>query len=256
MAYEINTKNKSLFLILSIFSLVLTMFITTLCWWFISPRLHEFGNLLATTILTILRAFYIIVICGIIILIISSFTQYLNAFFYRLIRFVIMFLFPVNVLLGKCISISKHEIRESFVKLNNSFLKPTKTKYSPHEILILLPHCLQYYDCTFRITNNISNCNQCKKCRIYQFYEIMQEYKVKVLIATGGTLARKIIIDTKPKCIIAVACEKDLVDGLLDAYPIPVFGVLNERPYGPCVNTTVDVDEIKNFLDNILAGLR
>jgi len=85
---------------------------------------------------------------------------------------------------------------------------------------------------------------------IYQFLEIVNQYGVNVVIATGGTLARKVIVDTKPKCIIAVACEKDLVDGLLDAYPIPVFGVLNERPNGPCMNTTVEVSEIKNFLNH------
>jgi len=254
MAYEINTKQKSIFLILSIFSLILTMFVTTLLWWFISPRLHEFGNILASTILTLLRIFYIIIICGIIILITSSYTQYLNSFFYRLIRFVIMFLFPVNVLVGKCIGISKSEIRESFVKLNNSFLKPTKTKFKPQDILILLPHCIQNYDCPYRITNDITNCNLCRNCKIYLFLDILKEYKVKIVIATGGTLARKIIVDTKPKCIIAVACERDLVDGLLDAYPIPVFGVLNERPFGPCVNTTVEVNEIKNFLNMILTG--
>jgi len=249
MVYKINTRKKSLFLILSIVSLVLTMYVTTLCWWFISPRLHQIGDILANVVLTMLRVFYIIVIFGIIILITSSYTQYVNRFIYRLIRFVIMFLFPVNVLVGKCIGISKSTIRESFVKLNNSFLKPSKAQFSPKDILILLPHCLQNYDCTFRITNDINNCMQCMKCKIYLFLEIKKQYDVNVVIATGGTLARKIIVDTKPKCIIAVACEKDLVDGLLDAYPIPVFGVLNERPFGPCVNTSVQVEEIKNFLD-------
>jgi hypothetical protein len=75
---------------------------------------------------------------------------------------------------------------------------------------------------------------------------------VKIAIATGGTLARKIIIQTKPRCIIAVACQRDLVDGLIDVFPIPVFGILNERPNGPCINTDVNINQIRLFLMNYI----
>ena len=40
---------------------------------------------------------------------------------------------------------------------------------------------------------------------------------------------------------MAVACERDLTSGIQDSYPIPVIGVLNERPFGPCRNTRVDL---------------
>jgi hypothetical protein len=75
---------------------------------------------------------------------------------------------------------------------------------------------------------------------------------MKIAIATGGTLARKIIVDTKPRCIIAVACQRDLVDGLMDVFPIPVYGILNIRPHGPCINTTLDVSIISNFLNHFI----
>jgi len=163
------------------------------------------------------------------------------------IRFAIVFLFPINVMLGKCFGIKKDRIRESFVQLNNSFLKCNK-QLTPEDILILLPHCLQNNDCNYRITNNIDNCKDCGKCPILKLKNISSKKGVKIAIATGGTLARKIIVQTKPKCIIAVACQRDLVDGLIDVFPIPVYGLLNERPEGPCVNTTVDIDKLKNFL--------
>ena len=50
--------------------------------------------------------------------------------------------------------------------------------------------------------------------------------------------------------IIAIACDRDLASGIQDASPLPVLGVLNERPCGPCFNTRVnlqDVEEAINF---------
>ena len=72
--------------------------------------------------------------------------------------------------------------------------------------------------------------------------------------ATGGTLARQFVKTIMPKAIIAVACERDLTSGIQDVFPLPVIGVLNERPFGPCFNTRVDIskveDTIKYFLKN------
>jgi hypothetical protein len=52
--------------------------------------------------------------------------------------------------------------------------------------------------------------------------------------------------------IIAVACERDLSSGIQDVYPLPCFGVLNQRPHGPCLDTQVPLEHvewaIKRFL--------
>lgn len=252
MEFKINTKGKFLFLFLSSISLISSMVLTTLLWWFISPRLHEISSYyLATPILTALRIFYFFVVMGIIVLYIVCYSNMSNRVFYKLIRLSIKFLFPINVFLGKIFNIKKDIIRESFVKVNNSFMSNNKLQYSSQDILILLPHCIQNYNCTYRITNDIKNCADCNKCVISELKKISRNYKVKVAIATGGTLARKIIVEAKPKCIIAVACQRDLVDGLLDVFPIPVYGLLNIRPFGPCINTTLDPNEIIYFLDHV-----
>jgi hypothetical protein len=128
----------------------------------------------------------------------------------------------------------------------------TKNKYNARDVLILLPHCLQNYNCQLRVTNKIDICQECNNCVITEFKKIYKEYKVNISIATGGTLARRIIINLKPKLIVAVACQRDLVDGLLDVFPIPVYGILNLRPEGPCINTSVNINEIKNFLDHFI----
>lgn len=217
-----------------------------------APRLEEIYPYLRPTILTLMRVFYLLVMFGILMLFFECYTKYSIKYFHELIRFSIKFMFPINILLGKCIYIKKDSIRESFVQVNNSFIKKKENKILPEKLLVLLPHCLQNFDCIYRVTNNIEVCQECGKCIIQKFKEIKKKTDINIAIATGGTLARKIIVQAKPDCIIAVACQRDLVDGLLDVFPIPVYGVLNETPNGPCINTTVQIQKIEKFIENFV----
>jgi hypothetical protein len=111
-----------------------------------------------------------------------------------------------------------------------------------------LPQCIQNFDCDIKITGNVLNCKRCGKCEIRDLIELAERYKVKIAVATGGTLARRIIVNMRPKAIVAVACELDLTSGIKDTYPIPVMGILNQRPNGPCYNTSVDIADVKEAL--------
>lgn len=250
MDLVIDHKQKNLFLILATVSLVLMMIITTLLWWFISPRLHEIHKILAATLLNLLRLFYFIVVLGIVLVLLTSYLERNFLITRRAVRTSIRFVFPVTILLGRIIGIPKDKIRESFVHVNNTFVKVLENTYQPNEILILLPHCLQNTECGIRVTVDINKCQDCGKCKITDLKRIAQKTGVHIAIATGGSLARRIIIKHKPKFIIAVACERDLVDGLIDVFPIPVYGVLNDRPFGPCINTSVAVDVIEAALQS------
>lgn len=42
------------------------------------------------------------------------------------------------------------------------------------------------------------------------------------------------------KAVVAVACEKELVQGIRAAFPKPVLAIPNQTPEGSCVNTIVD----------------
>jgi len=86
------------------------------------------------------------------------------------------------------------------------------------------------------------------KCEIKDLIEISDQYQVNISVATGGTLARRIIVENRPEAIVAVACELDLTSGIQDSYPIPVIGVLNERPNGPCINTKADIQKVRDGL--------
>jgi hypothetical protein len=112
----------------------------------------------------------------------------------------------------------------------------------------MLPHCLQTIECDVRITHNISNCKRCGKCEIRDLIKISEDYNLRLFVATGGTIARRIVKEARPDAIIAVACERDLSSGLVDTYPLPVIGILNERPFGPCVNTRVDLAKVREAI--------
>ena len=244
MDFKINTKDKNLFLILSTITLILMMVITTLLWWFISPRLHEISIVLAGLSLTALRMFYLILVLGTILVLLISYTETNLLVAKFAIRAYIRIIYPVTLLLGRLLGISKEKIRESFVSVNNSFINAIKKQFDPH--------CLQHIDCDIRITTDVKKCIKCGKCDIAKLCEISENYKIKMAIATGGTLARKIIIENRPKFIIAVACDRDLVDGLREVFPIPVYGVLNLRPEGPCVNTRVITENIETALGALI----
>jgi len=177
-----------------------------------------------------------------------------NLFFNRRIRgAVIRILFPLLVGVGKLFGIGKDEIRRSFVAINNRLVLAEANKVKPHQLLILLPHCLQNHECAVRITGDVSNCKACGKCKIKDLVALSEKYHVPISVATGGTLARRIVVEKKPKVIIGVACERDLTSGIQDSYPVPVFGIFNRRPFGPCFDTDVDLDLVEKgivtFLD-------
>jgi hypothetical protein len=98
----------------------------------------------------------------------------------------------------------------------------------------------------------VKNCKACGKCKIRNLVELSEKYSVSMSVATGGTLARKIVVDKKPQLIIGVACERDLTSGIQDTYPIPVFGILNKRPNGPCYDTDVDLELVERGMESFL----
>ncbi|MFZ3208464.1 MAG: DUF116 domain-containing protein [Geobacteraceae bacterium] len=166
---------------------------------------------------------------------------------------VIRFLLPVIEFIGRLIGIPKDTIRQSFVAMNNSLVASQKLLVMPDRVLILLPHCLQFSECEIKVTGDINKCVRCGRCDIMGLAELAKKYKIDISVATGGTLARKVIIEKRPKLVVAVACERDLTSGIKDCYPLPVIGILNDRPFGPCFNTKVDVAKIVEALKSVLA---
>lgn len=248
------TRDRNRFILLLLLTCAALIFSAVLLWWIpyvgfknIHPRLPA--------IMAACFAFVVMFLIGGGFTLIFTILRGKNLFFNRRIRgVVIRFLFPMLVVMGKLIGIKKDQVRRSFIEINNQLVLNEAKKVKPEKLLILLPHCLQYHECTVRVTGDIENCKKCGKCKIKELVGLTEKYNVPVSVATGGTLARRIVVEKKPHIIIGVACERDLTSGIQDSFPIPVYGILNKRPFGPCYDTDIDIDLVEKavrvFLGN------
>lgn len=207
--------------------------------------------------INILSSVINIVVIGIILLILFSTMityfilndKYVDKYLMKINYTIIRCIFPIISNMGKFVGISKDEIRKIFIKINNVYIYSKKYNFNSEDLIILIPHCIQNHNCKLKVTNDIDNCKKCGLCKINGLLELKEKYNTKIFIATGGTLARKIIIDNKPKAVIAVACERDLTSGVKDVKKIPVLGVFNSRPNGPCVDTNINIKEVEEAIN-------
>lgn len=167
----------------------------------------------------------------------------------RLRSFAVKFLLPLLVGVGRLIGLKKEQVQHAFVAVNNELvLAQCRNGHPVRSVLLLMPHCLQDQDCSVKITHRVENCKRCGKCPIKDLLELAGKYGVDLAVATGGTIARRIVLEKRPDLIIAVACERDLTSGIQDTTPLPVYGIFNERPFGPCLNTRVAIDRVEKVL--------
>lgn len=216
---------------------------------FISSLVNIFGLLINILVLSI-----------IIIIIFSTIVTYniikdkkVNSSLMKINLKIANLLFNPVIFIASSIGIPKNEMRKIYVKLNNSYIYSNKYNFNSKDIMIFIPHCVQKNSCKLKVTNKIENCAKCGLCNVSDLVKLKEKTGINIFIATGGTLARKVIIENKPKAVIAVACERDLTSGIQDMKHIPVLGIFNKRPNGPCVDTFIDIHEVEdaiNFLTN------
>lgn len=172
----------------------------------------------------------------------------------RILELSITIIYPMILFLGKLLKYNKNTIRRAFTELNNKLVFSNEYNIEEKNILILTPHCIQNSSCPHKITTDIKNCKRCGNCNVDNLIGLEEKYGVNFRVVTGGTLARKIIMDARPKAIVAIACERDLISGLQDVKKLPVIAVVNRRPEGPCINTLVDLDEVERAIKHFLSS--
>lgn len=165
------------------------------------------------------------------------------------------FFLPCMQIMGSLAGIDRASVQKSFVKINNELMLAEQRKVPAQRIMLLLPHCLQASSCRRRLTHDPDNCGRCGRCPVGPLLDLRDKYGFRFAIATGGTVARRIIVKCRPQLIIAVACERDLASGIQDSYPLPVFGILNERPCGPCMDTLVDAAMVEHAVKSFVSDV-
>lgn len=160
---------------------------------------------------------------------------------------------PAALTLGRLLHINVDRIRNSFIEVNNQLVRTRCIKVKPEEILLLAPHCLQWSKCPHKITVDINNCHRCGNCYINELLSLQDRYHVHMGVASGGNLARKYVEEYRPRAVVAIACERDLTSGIHDAHFLPVLGVTNERPYGPCRDTCISISRVEEAILHFLS---
>ncbi len=243
---------KRLFIALMGLTCVVLVGLILLAWWIPSRGLANIHPDLPRIVGLIVLVLSGVAILGTALLVLTT-ALGKDIFFTRFMRLVVIkFLLPMIEFVGRVLGMDKDRIRQSFIAMNNSLVISQKYKVRPDRILILLPHCIQLFDCEIKVTGDINKCVLCGRCDIKGLVQIGRKYGIDISVATGGTLARKVIVEKRPKLVLAVACERDLTSGIKDCYPLPVIGILNLRPNGPCFNTLVDVNAIDAALQQVL----
>jgi uncharacterized protein len=226
-----------------------------LLWWVPSVGLVNIHPALPVVFGTFLALIALLLTGGLGLLILTLLTGRDLFFSDRLRGVVIKYLFPGIIALGRRCGLDRDTLQQSFIALNNQLVRARHLRVAADKTLILLPHCIQLFDCEIKITGDVNKCARCGQCGISGLAELAERYGIPMAVATGGTLARKLIVERRPHFILAVACERDLTSGIRDAYPLPVIGVLNRRPHGPCFNTEIMLDEVEAALrEHVIAG--
>jgi len=225
---------KRIFLGILLSTIIVLGGATFFLWYMISPRLIQFHHLLPTLVGITLMFFWGILSLWFLLMILALMTG--KDIFMRLggKEFSLTFLVPIALRFGMKLGISKDIIGNSFVKVSNLLIKTTAKRINPEKLLILLPRCL-------------------KKSLIQRITSFSKKWHIPVYTVAGGEKARELVLRLQPKAIIGIACERDLISGIQEVIArIPVIGVPNIRPDGPCKNTEIDLSEFEKAVQTFL----
>lgn len=244
MDKSLKPEKKRIFIsLLGLSSLVIILLV--LLFWYISLKGISSVSIIAAILFSlIVGGFAIFLAVSTLIIVIAMVSRKQSRVANRMRSVVTRFLFPVVVRVAKILKIDKDKIVRSFIAVNNELVMEAILHKKIERPLVLLPHCIQLEDCELKITKDIFVCKRCGKCDIKELANIAEKYKLNMRVATGGTIARRIVKEVRPDLIVAVACERGLLSGIQDTHPIFVVGILNSRPNGDCVNTKVDTKPI------------
>jgi uncharacterized protein len=121
-------------------------------------------------------------------------------------------------------------VENAAVKVYNALAVARRRKVGQGELLLLIPRCLS-------------------KVTLDGVLGIAGKYGVPVFVATRGQLARRVIRERRPRAVVAVACERDMVSGLHDvAGKIPVLGLTMTLPSGPCKDASLDLAQLEQWV--------
>jgi hypothetical protein len=126
-------------------------------------------------------------------------------------------------------------VEHAAIDIYNTMAERRGRRVGKGELLVLIPRCLS-------------------KQALDGVLEIAGRYEVPVFVATRGQLARRVIRERRPRAVVAVACERDMMTGLRDvAGKLPVLGLTMQLPNGPCRDATIDLEQMEKWVQGLVA---
>src|SRR5207244_4061423 len=124
-------------------------------------------------------------------------------------------------------------VEHAAIDVYNTLAKRRGRTVGKGELLVLIPRCLS-------------------KQALDGVLAIAGRYEVPVFVATRGQLARRVIRERRPRAVVAVACERDMMTGLRDvAGKLPVLGLTMRLPNGPCRDAMLDLETMERWVQSL-----
>jgi len=125
-------------------------------------------------------------------------------------------------------------VEHAAIDIYNTLAERRGRRVGKGELLVLIPRCLS-------------------KEALDGVLEIAGRYEVPVFVATRGQLARRVIRERRPRAVVAVACERDMMTGLRDvAGKLPVLGLTMQLPNGPCRDAAIDLNQMEEWVQGLV----
>src|SRR6266705_2572825 len=125
-------------------------------------------------------------------------------------------------------------VEHAAIDVYNALAERRQRRVGKGELLVLIPRCLS-------------------REALDGVLGIAGRYEVPVFVATRGQLARRVIRERRPRAIVAVACERDMMTGLRDvAGKLPVLGLTMRLPNGPCRDAMLDLETMERWVKSLV----
>jgi len=251
---ELAATKKRLFIGLMALSLLFLIIAIWSGWWILTRQSLAVNRVIVLIASTILIIFFLIMCIGLTALVWSIWRSRTIPSMQSVMYTATNALYPLALQIGRWLGLDQDWIKNSYIQVSNQLVKVQMRGKPLNRILILAPHCLQESQCPHKVTTSPDNCQRCGKCLIPVLLDLAHLYQAELRLVTGGTSARKILKDTRPQGVVAIACERDLTSGIQESMGLPIIGVINERPEGPCHNTRVDMIKVEDALKYLKRG--
>lgn len=140
---------------------------------------------------------------------------------------------PFLAFLGRFFGLSRDRIGASCIAITNTLTRLQVAAGPPVHPILLLPRCLD-------------------RASIAGARRIAERFGCPCFIMSTNRQARDMVRKHVADCVLAAACERDLVGGLFHfGHTVPIFALANRRPEGPCRGTQLDLDELERLLSSI-----